>query len=263
MAIESKNILLTVKKDGEVLNLFPQTSAHNVIVDKESGETLKQRLLAIGKKLDNTDSSVADQVAEVKAQVTALLSDAPEAYDSLKEIADWIGSHQNEYQELKQLVAGIDEAINAKIGDLGEVSTVKEYVDAKDAELKNSVDANTESINTNKASIDEAKEALNAEVERAKKTEADLSDSIGKVFVLFESEDSFNADQFEGLGAILLADDPVEVATEEELVAASQGENSNIMLTADIDLSADIDLTGKKVDSDSYVINANGHTINI
>ena len=96
----SKNILFKAKRENEIFDVFAQTTANNVIVDKATGETLKQRLLAISKQLASSDSSVAEQVAEVKAQVNALIADAPEAYDTLKEIADWINTHQTEYQEL-------------------------------------------------------------------------------------------------------------------------------------------------------------------
>ena len=65
------------------------------------------------------------------------------------------------------------------------------------------------------------------------------------------------------MAAIILPDDPIEVGTETELIAAAADENKKIMLTNDIEMSQDINLKGKTVDSGSYVINANGHTVNI
>lgn len=231
----SKNILFKAKRENEVFDVFAQTTANNVIVDKATGETLKQRLLAISKQLASSDSSVAEQVAEVKAQVNALIADAPEAYDTLKEIADWINTHQTEYQELNRLVAGIDAAIATKVGNLGESATVKDFVEAKVAE----------------------------EAARAQQSETSLEEKISKTFVLFDSEEAFEASDFNGLAAIILPDDPIEVGTEEELIAAATDENKKIMLTNDIEISQDINLKGKTVDSGSYVINANGHTVNI
>ena len=231
----SKNILFKAKRENEIFDVFAQTTANNVIVDKATGETLKQRLLAISKQLASSDSSVAEQVAEVKAQVNALIADAPEAYDTLKEIADWINTHQTEYQELNRLVAGIDAAIAAKVGNLGESATVKDFVEAKVAE----------------------------EAARAQQSETSLEEKINKTFVLFDSEEAFEASGFNGLAAIILPDDPIEVGTETELIAAAADENKKIMLTNDIEMSQDINLKGKTVDSGSYVINANGHTVNI
>lgn len=83
------------------------------------------------------------------------------------------------------------------------------------------------------------------------------------MFVLFNSEEELKASGFNGLAAVILPDDPVEVGTEEELVAAAAGENANIMLTNDIELSQDINLKDKSVNSGSNVINANGHTVNV
>lgn len=231
----SKNILFKAKRENEIFDVFAQTTANNVIVDKATGETLKQRLLAISKQLASSDSSVAEQVAEVKDQVNALIADAPEAYDTLKEIADWINTHYTEYQELSRLVAGIDAAIAAKVGNLGESATVKDFVEAKVAE----------------------------EAARAQQSETSLEEKISKTFVLFDSEEAFEVSGFNGLAAIILPDDPIEVGTEEELIAAATDENKKIMLTNDIEMSQDINLKGKTVDSGSYVINANGHTVNI
>lgn len=242
--VASKNILFKAKRENEIFDVFARTTANNVIVDKATGETLKQRLLAISKQLvaASPDTGVAEQVAEVKAQVetvknqvSALIADAPEAYDTLKEIADWINAHQTEYQELSKLVAGIDAAIAAKVGDLGEHATVKDFVEAKVAE----------------------------EAARAQQSETSLQENISKIFVLFNSEEELKASGFNGLAAVILPDDPVEVGTEAELVAAAAGENKNIMLTNDIELSQDINLKGKSVDSGSNVINANGHTVNV
>lgn len=238
--VASKNILFKAKRENEIFDVFARTTANNVIVDKATGETLKQRLLAISKQLDaaSPDTGVAEvktQVEAVKNQVSALIADAPEAYDTLKEIADWINAHQTEYQELSKLIAGIDAAIAAKVGDLGEHATVKDFVEAKVAE----------------------------EAARAQQSETSLEESISKMFVLFNSEEELKASGFNGLAALILPDDPVEVGTEEELVAAAVGENKNIMLTNDIELSQDINLKGKSVDSGSNVINANGHTVNV
>lgn len=237
--VASKNILFKAKRENEIFDVFARTTANNVIVDKATGETLKQRLLAISKQLtSSSDAGVAEvktQVEAVKNQVSALIADAPEAYDTLKEIADWINAHQTEYQELSKLVAGIDAAIAAKVGDLGEHATVKDFVEAKVAE----------------------------EAARAQQSETSLQENISKIFVLFNSEEELKASGFNGLAAVILPDDPVEVGTEAELVAAAAGENKNIMLTNDIELSQDINLKGKSVDSGSNVINANGHTVNV
>ena len=57
--------------------------------------------------------SVQKQVADAVAQIVA---DAPEAYDTLKEISDWISSHASDASEMNS-------AIQQNTADIGELET--------------------------------------------------------------------------------------------------------------------------------------------
>jgi hypothetical protein len=73
--------------------------------------------------------------AAIAAQISALIGSAPEAYDTLQEIASWIGSHQDLYEALITTVGNKLDAskvttdISATAGNVPDAPTVKSYVD--------------------------------------------------------------------------------------------------------------------------------------
>lgn len=79
-----------------------------------------------------TVGSVKKQVADAVAQIVA---DAPEAYDTLKEISDWISSHANDASAMNSQIATNKTdiaALKALVGALpesAEATTIVEYVD--------------------------------------------------------------------------------------------------------------------------------------
>lgn len=78
------------------------------------------------------DGSIAKQVADA---VAAIVDNAPEAYDTLKEISDWISGHAGDAAEMNSGIQENTEAIaalKALIGSLPEgadVDTVIAYID--------------------------------------------------------------------------------------------------------------------------------------
>lgn len=267
MANDIKNALLAVKNGEQIQKIFVQTSAHNVIVNKATGETLKQRLAAISRQLGSTDLSVTEQIDEVKNQIQEIIGTAPESLDSIHEIADWIDSHQDQFEALQTTAAGIHAAIEAKIGDLGEYDTVTAFVEAKIQAAKAAEEARCtaaiaaeaaarEAADTALATaIGEAQAAIEAEAARAEEAEEVLAKAIEDSFVVFESADEFDPEKVKAFACILLDDDPVEVASEAELVAAAaQTENKNIVLTGNVSVSNSIDLSGFNIEADGYEI---------
>ena len=81
---------------------------------------------------EKTNGSVKKQVADAVAKIVA---DAPEAYDTLVEIADWISTHSNDASAMNTAITKL-QAILAGIGGEGEKATVKAYVDDMITALK-------------------------------------------------------------------------------------------------------------------------------
>lgn len=104
--------------------------------------TLSGRVTTAEGKLTtlNGDATVAGSVAQqVAAAVAQIVSDAPEAYDTLKEISDWIATHADSASAMHTAINNL----KALVGTLpeGAVSTtvvayIKEYCDAAVAGLK-------------------------------------------------------------------------------------------------------------------------------
>lgn len=80
------------------------------ILGGSEGTSLKELADAIAKLNgdDNVDGSVKKQV---KDAINAVVDGAPEAFDTLKEIADWIGSDESGTAELISKVAANEQAI--------------------------------------------------------------------------------------------------------------------------------------------------------
>lgn len=99
--------------------------------------------------------SVAKQVADAVASIVA---NAPEAYDTLVEISDWISSHSNDASAMNTSILANTNAINALkalVGTLPDgtaAKTIIEYIDSKVTGVKDwTADINaakTEAIST-------------------------------------------------------------------------------------------------------------------
>lgn len=91
--------------------------------------------------------SVAKQVADAVASIVA---NAPEAYDTLVEISDWISSHSNDASAMNTSILANTNAINALktlVGTLPDgtaAKTIIEYIDSKVTGVKDwTADINT------------------------------------------------------------------------------------------------------------------------
>ena len=89
----AKNVILQMKIEEVLYDLLPKTIAAQVIVDDGTQETLATRLASIMSKLDGiVDSSTID--SKISTAIDGLIDGAPGTYDTLKEIADYIASHE-------------------------------------------------------------------------------------------------------------------------------------------------------------------------
>lgn len=63
----------------------------------------------IGERAKSTDVT-----AQIQAAIDGLINGAPATYDTLKEIADYLAAHQDEYAALVQTVAGKVDKVEGK-----------------------------------------------------------------------------------------------------------------------------------------------------
>lgn len=84
------------------------------------------------------DGSVKKQVADA---VAGIVADAPEAYDTLKEISDWISGHASDASAMNSQINTNKDAI-ATLNGTGVGSVSKAVVDAK-SEVQSSIDTHT------------------------------------------------------------------------------------------------------------------------
>ena len=88
-------------------------------------------------------------------EVSAVVAEAPESFDTLKEIADWIQSHPSDASDLNSRVADLEEDLVAVNGDitslnsrvtalenssfLGDINAAILALQQKDSELESSI----------------------------------------------------------------------------------------------------------------------------
>lgn len=139
---------LTTRVDG---------NANAIAAEKTRAEAAEA---ANAKAIEDLEASVAQQIADA---VAGLLDDAPEAYDTLKEISDWIASHPDEVASLNSSIKANSDAIDAleelvgdkavatriteALVDYATIASLEDYVKSADVEeVHGQVASNTNSI---------------------------------------------------------------------------------------------------------------------
>lgn len=104
--MNTKYLLEQIKLEGQLHELLVKTNGENTVVTwKDKETTLTAALADIFASL--TDISTGKEVdAKISAAVDALIAGAPETYDTLKEIAEYIANHED-----------ASTALNAAIGN--------------------------------------------------------------------------------------------------------------------------------------------------
>ena len=100
----SKNSILKGIVNGQVTELYPKTAANNTFL--QSGTDLETALTTIP-----TTETVEGLISDA---IDALIDGAPATYDTLKEISDWIATHQSEYEALIAAIAGKVDKVEGK-----------------------------------------------------------------------------------------------------------------------------------------------------
>ena len=100
----SKNSILKGIVNGQVTELYPKTVAEQVFA--ASGTDLETLLTTIP-----TTETVSGLISDA---IDDLIDGAPATYDTLKEISDWIATHQDEYAALIAAIAGKVDKVTGK-----------------------------------------------------------------------------------------------------------------------------------------------------
>lgn len=128
----SKKVTLQMLLAGKLEDLQFKTGAENVIITNEDGTTekLSDRLVDIAEALNSviTEQEVEDIAAAAVAQ---LLVDAPEAFDTFKEIADYLSNNED-------VIAALNTAIHSKVDkEDGKGLSTNDFTDEYKAKLDN------------------------------------------------------------------------------------------------------------------------------
>ena len=174
MSNVAQKAILTAKIDGVLKDLMVKTSADQVFIDDST--TLAAKLTELVEALDGKaaaththtqadvtgldDALTARPTTEamnaaISTAISGLINGAPETYDTLKEIADYIDAHQD-----------VVDALNASIGskaDASVVATLQETVTA----IKTVTDSLGTLATKNSVAESDLDEALKAKVNAA------------------------------------------------------------------------------------------------
>ena len=157
MANTAKKAILRAKVEGALVDLLVQTNAENVMVYENT--TLTAKLAAIVAAA----ATPADITTAISALRTELMGEGvPEAYDTFKELADYIESHQTAADALTAAVGNkadkeTVDAIKAITDGLGAMATKDsvseaDLTDALKVKINAAADANHG--HENKAALD-------------------------------------------------------------------------------------------------------------
>lgn len=150
----AKNVILRKKIENVLYDLLPQTSFAQVI--NTESQTLEQVVSSLSSQI--AAAATATDLEALETRFDNLIQDAPGAYDTLKEIGDYIATHQDEYTALQALVGDkvtkeegkglstndFTDELKTKLEALYDKTTL----DGKFTTLQGSVDANTQAIAT-------------------------------------------------------------------------------------------------------------------
>lgn len=150
----AKNVILRKKISNVLYDIMPKSMFSNIFND--DGQTLDAIVAAL--TADIAAKATSEQFSALETRFNNLITDAPEAYDTLKEISEYISTHTTEYEALLEVAGNkvtkeegkglstndfTDELLQ-KLNDL----YTKAQLDDKFAALQTSVDANTQAVAT-------------------------------------------------------------------------------------------------------------------
>ncbi len=154
------------------------------------------------------NGSINKRISDAIANV---LAEAPESFDTLKEIADWIGTHENSASEMNTAIQGNAKNISNETKDrIAEDSKLQEQIDSLKTKTSE-IEANATELQN---SINENAETLTQESEERKADVSVLTTNLDK-----EISDRTNADSTLQANIDVLAEglkQEISVRTQEE-----------------------------------------------
>ena len=208
---------------GKVGTVPESKTVVQMIADAQAAATyddtaLKGRVAANETAIDtlngNGDGSVKKQVADA---VAGIVADAPEAYDTLKEISDWISTHASDASAMNSQINTNKNAI-ATLNGTGEGSVSKAVADAK-SEVQSSIDTHagntTVHITANERTAWNGKTTMSAveakgyqtaaQVKAIKVNNATAADKLNTARAISLTGDATGSADFDGSEAISIA----------------------------------------------------------
>ena len=160
MANAVKNAILKAKIEGVIYEVMPKSTAGQVYL--ADGSTVQEKVAGL-----ISDVALKANTTDVEAAIAALRTElmgegVPEAYDTFKELADYIAAHKEVSDALEAAIGNkadksVVEAIQATVDGLGAVATLDLIGEANlDEALKTKINATAEAnhAHSNKAVLD-------------------------------------------------------------------------------------------------------------
>lgn len=160
----AKDAVLKALVEGVITELMVKTTAGNVYMPDGTTTVagkLAEMVTAINERAKSTDVTTEINTA-VSGAIDDLIDGAPETYDTLKEIADYLATHQDEYTALLTTIGGkaekaTVEALQTAVNGLGALAAKDKVSEADlDTALAAKVNAAAQGnhSHTNKAVLD-------------------------------------------------------------------------------------------------------------
>ena len=115
-----KKVLLTKKIAGTLYRVYPKTSADQVVYDDT--QTVAERLADIATELaststtENIETMISEATTNLYNKIMGLTDETTtvaEAYDTLKEVADYLTSHGEEVVSITSSISALEDAVEA------------------------------------------------------------------------------------------------------------------------------------------------------
>ena len=119
MPATSKKAIMKAKIENAIVELMVKSSVENIYLP-DGTTTLASKLADIVSSINTINGEIAelptssDVSTAISNAIDALIDGAPSTYDTLKEISDYIATHQSEYEAIVAAIAGKVDKVEGK-----------------------------------------------------------------------------------------------------------------------------------------------------
>lgn len=153
MPATSRNAIMKAKINNAIVELLVKSGVENVYLT-DGTTTLASKLTEIVSSINTINGEIAelptssDVSTAISNAIDALIDGAPATYDTLKEISDYIATHQSEYEAIVAAIAGKVDKVE------GKGLSTEDYTTAEKTKLSGiEAGANAYSLPTASASV--------------------------------------------------------------------------------------------------------------